>query len=164
MRSVRQASGALDELAKLMPDTAERITEQGIPRKYPFPNSAKTMSYSSVRARACLPTAKSSRRVVRRRVDDHGRVRPLTKRRSGGSSPGRSTKTEVSASKSRRRARATLAGIMRLVDEAQKSKSRTSCSQTAQLAGCSTWHSASRRLRPSRGSSPRGSTSVFSNA
>jgi len=62
MRSVRQASGALDELAKLMPDTAERITEKaGIPRKYPFPNSAKTMSYSSVRARACLPTAKSSK-------------------------------------------------------------------------------------------------------
>ncbi len=29
MRSVRQASGALDELAKLMPDTAERITGDG---------------------------------------------------------------------------------------------------------------------------------------
>ena len=29
MRSVRQASGALDELAKLMPDTAERIQEDG---------------------------------------------------------------------------------------------------------------------------------------
>jgi len=29
MRSVRQASGALDELAKLMPDTAERLTDDG---------------------------------------------------------------------------------------------------------------------------------------
>ncbi len=29
MRSVRQASGALDQLAKLMPDTAERIREDG---------------------------------------------------------------------------------------------------------------------------------------
>lgn len=29
MRSVRQASGALDELAKLLPDTAERITDNG---------------------------------------------------------------------------------------------------------------------------------------
>jgi Cu2+-exporting ATPase len=29
MRSVRQASGALDELAELMPDTAERITDEG---------------------------------------------------------------------------------------------------------------------------------------
>ena len=29
MRSVRQASGALDELAKLMPDTAERIRQDG---------------------------------------------------------------------------------------------------------------------------------------
>ncbi len=29
MRSVRQASGALDELAKLMPDTAERLAENG---------------------------------------------------------------------------------------------------------------------------------------
>jgi len=55
----------------------------------------------------------------------------------------------------------TLAGIMRLVDEAQKSKSRTQLlADPRWLAGCSTWHSASRRLRPSRGSSPRGSTSV----
>ncbi len=30
MRSVRQASGALDELAKLMPDEAERINEDGV--------------------------------------------------------------------------------------------------------------------------------------
>jgi P-type Cu2+ transporter len=29
MRSVRRASGALDELAELMPDTAERVTEDG---------------------------------------------------------------------------------------------------------------------------------------
>ena len=29
MRSVRQASSALNELAKLMPDTAERLTEDG---------------------------------------------------------------------------------------------------------------------------------------
>jgi Cu2+-exporting ATPase len=29
MRSVRRASGALDELAKLLPDTAERITDAG---------------------------------------------------------------------------------------------------------------------------------------
>jgi len=29
MRSIRRASGALQELAKLMPDTAERITEDG---------------------------------------------------------------------------------------------------------------------------------------
>jgi len=35
MRSVRQASGALDELAKLMPDTAERITESGDTEEVP---------------------------------------------------------------------------------------------------------------------------------
>ena len=29
MRSVRQASGALNELAKLMPDTAERVQDDG---------------------------------------------------------------------------------------------------------------------------------------
>ena len=29
MRSIRQASGALDALAKLMPDTAERIEKDG---------------------------------------------------------------------------------------------------------------------------------------
>ncbi|MDS0243982.1 heavy metal translocating P-type ATPase, partial [Haloferax sp. S2CR25-2] len=35
MRSVRAASGALDELAKLMPDTAERITESGDTEEVP---------------------------------------------------------------------------------------------------------------------------------
>ncbi|MDX1745756.1 MAG: HAD-IC family P-type ATPase, partial [Halobacteriales archaeon] len=35
MRSVRQASGALDELAKLMPDTAERVTESGDTEEVP---------------------------------------------------------------------------------------------------------------------------------
>src|SRR5690606_13029322 len=35
MRSVRQASGALNELAKLMPDTAERILENGDIREVP---------------------------------------------------------------------------------------------------------------------------------
>ena len=33
MRSVRQASGALDELAKLLPDTAERIGAEGRSRR-----------------------------------------------------------------------------------------------------------------------------------
>jgi Cu2+-exporting ATPase len=35
MRSVRQASRALDELARLMPDTAERIEADGEPRSVP---------------------------------------------------------------------------------------------------------------------------------
>lgn len=35
MRSVRQASGAPDELAKLMPDTAERVTESGEIKEVP---------------------------------------------------------------------------------------------------------------------------------
>ncbi|MFP3854787.1 MAG: heavy metal translocating P-type ATPase, partial [Anaerolineales bacterium] len=35
MRSVRQASGALDELAKLMPDIAERITDSGDTEEVP---------------------------------------------------------------------------------------------------------------------------------
>ena len=35
MRSVRQASGALDELAKLMPDTAERLRDDGSTRNRP---------------------------------------------------------------------------------------------------------------------------------
>ena len=35
MRSVRAASGALDELAKLMPDTAERVTESGDTEEVP---------------------------------------------------------------------------------------------------------------------------------
>jgi cation transport ATPase len=36
MRSVRQASGALDELAALMPDTAEQIMEDGSIEKIPL--------------------------------------------------------------------------------------------------------------------------------
>jgi len=35
MRSIRQASGALDELARLMPDTAERILENGETEQVP---------------------------------------------------------------------------------------------------------------------------------
>jgi len=35
MRSVRRASSALDELAKLMPDTAERLTESGETEEVP---------------------------------------------------------------------------------------------------------------------------------
>ena len=35
MRSIRQASGALDELAALMPDTAERITDDGETEEVP---------------------------------------------------------------------------------------------------------------------------------
>jgi len=91
---------------KLMPDTAERITEKaGIPRKYPLPNSAKTMSYSSVRHEACLPTAGRRRRVVRRRAMITGESVPLTKRPEWRSSPGRSTRRKSPHQKSRRRAR-----------------------------------------------------------
>jgi len=62
MRSVRQASGARSTNWRNSCLTPPSVSPRaGIPRKYPFPNSAKTMSYSSVRARACLPTAKSSK-------------------------------------------------------------------------------------------------------
>ena len=44
MRSVRQASGALDELAKLMPDEAERINDDG---------STETVSAASLRNGTC---------------------------------------------------------------------------------------------------------------
>jgi len=128
MRSVRQASGALDELAKLMPDTAERITESGDTEEVPVSELGEN-DVVLVRPGTSVPACRRRsrrRRVVRRRVDDHGRVPSRDKARrvevvagtvnQDGSLRIKITKTGEET---------TLAGIMRLVDEAQKSKSRT---------------------------------------
>ena len=127
MRSVRQASGALDELAKLMPDTAERVTESGDTEEVPVSELTED-DVVLVRPGASVP---ADGEVVEgdSSVDESmitGESRSVDK------APG----TEVIAGTVNQdgslRVRVTktgdetaLAGIMRLVDEAQKSKSRT---------------------------------------
>jgi len=127
MRSVRQASGALDELAKLMPDTAERITESGDTEEVPVSELGENdvvlvRPGTSVPADGEVVEGESS-------VDESmitGESRPVDKApgvevvagtvNQDGSLRIKITKTGEET---------TLAGIMRLVDEAQKSKSRT---------------------------------------
>ncbi|SEP32723.1 ATPase, P-type (transporting), HAD superfamily, subfamily IC, partial [Halogranum amylolyticum] len=127
MRSVRQASGALDELAKLMPDTAERVTESGDTEEVPVSELGEG-DIILVRPGASVP---ADGEVVKGEssVDESmitGESRPVDKEpesevvagtvNQDGSLRVRVTKTGDET---------TLAGIMRLVDEAQKSKSRT---------------------------------------
>ena len=64
MRSVRQASGALNELAKLMPDTAERVNDDGSVQEVSVGELRRTTSCSCVPGQACPPTARSWRAVV----------------------------------------------------------------------------------------------------
>jgi len=127
MRSVRQASGALDELAKLMPDTAERVTESGDTEDVPVSELSED-DVVLVRPGASVP---ADGEVVEGEssVDESmitGESRPVDKEpgsevvagtvNQDGSLRVRVTKTGDET---------TLAGIMRLVDEAQRSKSRT---------------------------------------
>jgi Cu2+-exporting ATPase len=127
MRSVRQASGALDELAKLMPDIAERVTDDGDVEEVPVSELSEG-DVVLVRPGASVP---ADGEVVEgdSSVDESmitGESRPVEKEPSvevvagtvngDGSLRVRVTKTGEETA---------LAGIMRLVEEAQRSKSRT---------------------------------------
>ena len=127
MRSVRAASGALDELAKLMPDTAERVTGSGETEEVAVSELTED-DIVLVRPGASVP---SDGEVVEGEssVDESmitGESRPVSKEpgadvvagtvNQDGSLRIRVTKTGENT---------TLAGIMRLVEEAQQSKSRT---------------------------------------
>lgn len=61
MRSVRQASGALNELAKLMPDTAERIHQGDMTETVPVSSLKHGDLVLCARARVSRPMAKSQR-------------------------------------------------------------------------------------------------------
>jgi len=127
MRSVRQASGALDELAKLMPDEAERIKEDG---------STETVSAASlqtgdlllVRPGASVP-ADGEITEGRSSLNESmitGESRPDKKSTgdkviAGTINGDGSLRIKVTATGDE----TALAGIMRLVDQAQKSKSQT---------------------------------------
>ena len=126
MRSVRQASGALDELAELMPDTAERVTDDGTEEV-----SVADLDRGDVvlvRPGASIP---ADGEVVEgdSSVDESmvtGESKPVEKEPDdeviGGSiNNDGSLRVEVTATGDD----TALAGIMRLVDEAQQSKSQT---------------------------------------
>jgi len=127
MRSVRQASGALNALAKLMPDTAEQILPDGNTHTIPV-TALKTGDLVLVRPGASLP---ADGQVVDGEADVNesmitGESLPVRKVPGvdvvGGSIVGDgSLRVRVSAVGEQ----TALAGIMRLVREAQQSKSRT---------------------------------------
>jgi len=127
MRSVRRASSALDELAKLMPDTAERITSDGETEEVPASDLEEGISSSFGPARACRRTASSRRGESD--VNESmitGESTPVSKGPTdeviGGTVNGDgSLRVRISATGEE----TTLAGIMRLVEEAQSSESKT---------------------------------------
>jgi Cu2+-exporting ATPase len=127
MRSVRQASGALQELAKLMPDTAERMRPDG---------STETVTLSElnsddlvlIRPGASIP-ADGEVQQGESEVNEAmitGESRPVEKQEgdkviAGTINGDGSLHVRVTATGDQ----TALAGIMRLVEQAQQSKSNT---------------------------------------
>jgi len=127
MRSVRQASGALTELAKLMPDTAERVLPDG---------GTEEVSVTELRERDLLLVRPGASIPADGEVEEGesevneamitGESKPVLKEQGdkviGGTINGDgSLRVWVTATGDD----TALAGIMRLVDEAQQSKSDT---------------------------------------
>ncbi|MFH5802330.1 copper-translocating P-type ATPase [Haladaptatus sp. CMAA 1911] len=127
MRSVRRASGALNELAKLLPDTAERIRNDGTTEEVPV-SDLQTNDRVLVRPGANVPAdgvvAEGHSEVNESMIT--GESRPVLKESGdeviGGTINGDgSLRVQITATGDD----TALAGIMRLVEEAQQSKSRT---------------------------------------
>jgi Cu2+-exporting ATPase len=127
MRSVRRASSAVDELAKLMPDTAERITDDGETEEVPVSELSEG-DLVLVRPGASVPadgTVEEGDSDVEESMIT-GESKPVSKESGdeviGGTINGDgSLRVRVGATGEE----TTLAGIMRLVEEAQQSKSKT---------------------------------------
>jgi Cu2+-exporting ATPase len=127
MRSVRQASGALNELAKLMPDTAERVLPGGETEEVPV-NELQQNDLVLVRPGGSVP-ADGEVEEGESEVNEAmitGESKPVIKEPGveviGGTINGDgSLRVRVTATGDD----TALAGIMRLVDEAQQSKSET---------------------------------------
>jgi len=127
MRSVRAASGALDELAKLMPDTAERLTERGDTEEVPV-SELREGDVLLVRPGASVP-ADGAVVEGESSIDESmitGESRPVGKEPGSAVVAGTvnqdgSLRVEVTKTGDE----TALAGIVRLVEEAQQSKSRT---------------------------------------
>ncbi len=127
MRSVRQASGALDELARLMPDMAERIGPGGDTTQVPV-NQLQAGDLILVRPGGSIPAdgkvEEGESEVVEAMIT--GESRPVSKESgdeviAGTVNGDGSLRVRVTATGEE----TALAGIMRLVREAQQSKSRT---------------------------------------
>ena len=127
MRSVRQASGALDALAKLLPDVAERIESDGRVREVPVASLQKN-DLLLVRPGASIPAdgevAEGQSDVNESMIT--GESLPVSKKKgdqviAGTINGDGSLRVRVNALGEE----TALAGIMRLVDQAQQSKSDT---------------------------------------
>jgi Cu2+-exporting ATPase len=127
MRSVRQASGALNELAKLMPDTAERIEADGSTIQVKV-SELRSGERVLIRPGAGIP---ADGEVVEGESEVNealitGESRPVKKKPgdkviAGTINGDGSLRVQVTATGED----TALAGIMRLVEQAQQSKSRT---------------------------------------
>ncbi len=128
MRSVRQASGALDELARLMPDEAERLDDDGRAEKVAV-SALQTGDKVLVRPGASIPADgevyEGGSEVNESMIT--GESKPVKKEPGsqviGGTvnEGSGSLRVEVTATGED----TALSGIMRLVKEAQASKSKT---------------------------------------
>ena len=127
MRSVRQASGALNELAKLMPDTAERIRADGSLEQVQV-RQLSSHDLVLVRPGASVP-ADGEVQEGESDVNEAmltGESRPVKKTSgdqviAGSINGDGSLRVRVTATGDQ----TALAGIMRLVEQAQQSKSNT---------------------------------------
>jgi len=127
MRSVRQASGALNELAKLMPDTAELVTAGGNTKTVAV-SALKTNDVLLVRPGASIPAdgliVDGESSINESMVT--GESKPVdkgidSKVIAGTINGDGSLRVRVTATGDQ----TALAGIMRLVEQAQRSKSKT---------------------------------------
>jgi len=127
MRSVRRASGALDELAELMPDTAERLTESGDVEEVRV-DELTDGDLVLVRPGANVPAdgvVEDGESNVNESMIT-GESRPVKKEPGdevigGTTNRDGSLRVRVTATGEE----TTLSGIMRLVEQAQESRSRT---------------------------------------
>ena len=127
MRSVRQASGALNELARLMPDTAELLQPDGSAKSVKA-STLKTDDTVLVRPGASIPAdgqvVEGESSVNESMITGESKPvdkSPQAKVIAGTINGDGSLRVRVTATGDQ----TALAGIMRLVQQAQQSKSRT---------------------------------------